>query len=79
MDVAVGFGLLFFYSAVVDVVATMVSVLAMVAAAADVATITAITVNGLSFFSFSSAVVETTVSAANFFTGARLRGAFLHR
>ena len=69
MDVEVGFGLLSFYSSVVDAVATMVSVLAM--AVVVVATTTAIAANGLSFFLFSSAVAETTVSAVNFFTGAR--------
>ena len=66
-DAEVGFGLLFFYSSVVDAVATMVSALAMADVVAAITTV--IAVNGLLFFLFSSAVVETMASAANFFTG----------
>ena len=68
-DAAVGFGLSSFYSSVADAVA-MVAVLA-VLAMADAVVVTTITivVNGLSFFLFSSAAVETVVLSANFFTG----------
>ena len=70
-DVAVGFGLLSFYSSAVDVETTMaVSVLVTVAVVVVVATTMAIAVNGSSFFLFSSAAAETMVPAANFFTGA---------
>lgn len=68
-DVAVGFGLLSFYSSAVDVETTM-AVSVLVTVAVVVATTMAIAVNGSSFFLFSSAAAETMVPAANFFTGA---------
>ena len=69
-DVAVGFGLLFFYSSVAVVaMVEMVLVSAMVVVAVVVVTTTVIAVNGLLFFLFSSAAAETMVPAANFFSG----------
>ena len=61
MDAEVGFGLLSFYSAVVDAVATMVLAMAVVV----VATTMAIAANGLSFFLFFSAAAVMAVPAAN--------------
>ena len=69
MVVAVGFGLLFFYSSVADAETMAVLALVMAVAAVVVVTTTAIAVNGLSFFLFSSAAAEIMVPAANFFTG----------
>ena len=70
-DVAVGFGLLFFYSSVAAAVETAVADLTLVLATIVVAdvVITTTVANGLSFFLFSSAVAEITVPAANFFSG----------
>ena len=67
-DVAVGSGLLFFYSSVADV-ETEEAVSETVAVDLAVATTTVIAVNGSSFFLVSSVAAETMVPAANFFSG----------